>query len=82
MPIVRLNRLPKDTVTRTMVYWDQQVSTLEQELWHTAVFQRLYYIRQLGFSDKVFPDAVHNRFNHVLGACHGPDTGAADGTRS
>src|SRR6266404_5903668 len=66
---VPLQRLPKDSVTRTFLYLDQRVSELEQELWHTAVFQRLYYIRQLGFSDKVFPDAVHNRFNHVLGTC-------------
>lgn len=52
-----------------MLYGDQQISLLEQELWHTADFQRLYFIRQLGFSDKVFPDAIHNRFNHVVGTC-------------
>lgn len=62
-------RLPKDTVARTLLYLDQRVSSLELDLWHTAVFQRLYYIRQLGFSDRIFPDAVHNRFNHVLGVC-------------
>lgn len=66
---VPLSRLGKGIDTRTMLYGDQEFSALELQLWHTAVFQRLYFIRQLGFSDKVFPDAVHNRFNHVLGAC-------------
>ena len=66
---LKLERLLKDGITRTILYKDQKVSELELELWHTSVFQRLYFIRQLGFSDKVFPDAVHNRFNHVIGVC-------------
>lgn len=59
--------LPKTAVVRTMLYMDQTVSQLELDLWHTSVIQRLYYIRQLGFADRVFPDAVHNRFNHTIG---------------
>jgi HD superfamily phosphohydrolase len=30
--------------------------------------QRLHNLKQLGFTDKVYPDAVHARFNHILGA--------------
>jgi HD superfamily phosphohydrolase len=37
------------------------------ELLHTPLFQRLYDLKQLGYSDRVFPDAVHSRFNHLIG---------------
>jgi HD superfamily phosphohydrolase len=39
----------------------------EMEILHTPVVQRLYDLKQLGFADRVFPEAVHSRFNHILG---------------
>lgn len=36
----------------------------------TAAFQRLRYIRQLGFAHLVYPGATHTRFNHALGVYH------------
>ena len=54
-------------IVRTTLYNDQEFTAWELELLHTPIFQRLYNLRQLGFTDKVFPDAVHTRFNHVLG---------------
>lgn len=54
-------------IVRTTLYNDQEFSPFEIELLHTPIMQRLYSLKQLGFADKVFPDAVHSRFNHILG---------------
>lgn len=36
----------------------------------TEVFQRLRYVRQLGWAYLVYPGATHARFEHALGAYH------------
>jgi HD superfamily phosphohydrolase len=41
---------------------------LAWRLINTREFQRLRRIRQLGFSELVFPGATHTRFSHCLGA--------------
>jgi HD superfamily phosphohydrolase len=45
----------------------------EHTLWRviqTPPFQRLRRIRQLGFSEMVFPGATHTRFAHCIGTFH------------
>lgn len=54
-------------IIRTTLYGDQEFSLWELEILHTPVVQRLYDLKQLGFADRVYPDAVHSRFNHILG---------------
>jgi HD superfamily phosphohydrolase len=57
----------KPKVLRTTLYEDQEFTHFELEILHTPLYQRLYDLKQLGYSDRVFPDAVHSRFNHLLG---------------
>lgn len=52
---------------------DADMRETDQIAWkliNTREFQRLRRIRQLGFSDLVFPGATHSRFAHCVGAYH------------
>ena len=62
-----LAKTNKPKIIRTTQYGDQEFSRWELEILHTPIVQRLYNLKQLGFTDRVYPDAVHSRFNHVLG---------------
>lgn len=52
---------------RTVLYEDQRLSSGELEILHTPAMQRLYGLRQLGLTDRVFIDASHARIHHVVG---------------
>ncbi|MGA9063435.1 MAG: hypothetical protein WB341_17460 [Terracidiphilus sp.] len=60
-------------ILRTRLYGDQRFSHFELELLHTPILQRLYGLKQLGFADRVFPDAIHSRINHIIGAAEMAD---------
>jgi HD superfamily phosphohydrolase len=52
---------------RTLLYGDQLIENTELDLLHTPALQRLYDLHQLGLADRVFVDASHSRFHHIVG---------------
>lgn len=55
---------------RIPLYGIIQLDELEWEVVNSRPFQRLRRIKQLAFSDYVYPGAVHTRFEHSLGVMH------------
>jgi len=55
---------------RDPVYGFIEFNEWENEIISHPAFQRLRRIRQLGFTDMVYPGAVHTRFEHSLGVMH------------
>lgn len=49
------------------------LTPLEWKVVRTPFFQRLRWIKQLGFSSYVFPSAEHSRFGHSIGAMYNAD---------
>jgi uncharacterized protein len=50
-----------------------RLTETEYKIIHSPFYQRLRWIRQLGFSNYVFPGAEHNRFAHAIGVMHMAD---------
>src|SRR5438477_11023233 len=46
------------------------ITEWEEKIINSPFFQRLRWIRQLGFANYIFPGAEHNRFAHVIGVMH------------
>lgn len=49
------------------------ITEWEEKIINTPFFQRLRWIKQLGFANYIFPGAEHNRFAHVIGVMHSMD---------
>src|SRR5690242_5956743 len=47
-----------------------RITDWEREIINHSVFQRLRRIRQLAWTDQVYPGAMHTRFEHSLGVMH------------
>jgi HD superfamily phosphohydrolase len=58
------------TVIRDPVWNNVRVDELAMRLIDTRAFQRLRYVRQLGWVYLVYPGATHTRFEHALGTYH------------
>lgn len=50
-----------------------RLTETENKIIHSPFYQRLRWIKQLGFSNYIFPGAEHNRFAHALGVMHMAD---------
>jgi HD superfamily phosphohydrolase len=57
-------------ILRDPVWNNIRVDELTLKLLDTEVFQRLRYVRQLGWTYLVYPGATHSRFEHALGTHH------------
>ncbi len=55
---------------RDPVHGSIQIHDAEKEILEHPFFQRLRNIKQLGFSEYVFPGATHTRYLHSIGVMH------------
>lgn len=60
----------RDPVHNLIEFDSQQFESTLWKVVQTPPFQRLRRIRQLGFSEFVFPGATHTRFAHSVGVFH------------
>ena len=58
------------TIIRDPLWNNVRVDALAMQLVDTPAFQRLRYVRQLGWVYLVYPGATHTRFEHAIGAYH------------
>ena len=68
-PVGKEQRI-RDPLHDLIAFQGKGVDRLLWQLIQTPEFQRLRRVKQLGFSDFVYPGATHTRFAHSLGALH------------
>ena len=56
-----------DNIIFDPLYGFIHLTTLEWEIIHTPFYQRLRWIKQIGFSCYTFPGAEHSRYGHSIG---------------
>ena len=57
----------KNKIIYDPLYGFINLTNLEWEIIHTPFYQRLRWIKQLGFTCYTFPGAEHSRFGHSIG---------------
>lgn len=56
-------------LVRDPIYGDINISDEEEKIVDTPVFNRMRRIKQLSFSEYIYPSATHNRYTHSIGVC-------------
>lgn len=67
--VLRPQRI-RDPIHDLIEFNDQKFEQMCWRLIQTPAFQRLRRIKQLGFSELVYPGATHSRFSHSIGVFH------------
>jgi HD superfamily phosphohydrolase len=57
-------------IVRDPLWNNIRLDPIAKRLVDTPAFQRLRYVRQLGWTHLVYPGATHSRFEHALGTYH------------
>lgn len=65
-------KILRDPVHNLIAFHNKPWDRLLLALLNTREVQRLRRIKQLGFSELVFPGANHSRFAHSRGCCTSP----------
>lgn len=65
--------MQKGKIIYDPLYGFIRLTETENKIIHSPFYQRLRWIKQLGFSNYIFPGAEHNRFAHALGVMHVAD---------
>lgn len=60
----------KNKIIYDPLYGFISLTQIEWEIVHTPYYQRLRWIKQIGFSFYTFPGAEHSRFGHSIGVMH------------
>lgn len=60
----------RDPLHNLIVFEADEIENTMWDVIQTRPFQRLRRIKQLGFSDLVYPGATHTRFAHSVGVFH------------
>jgi HD superfamily phosphohydrolase len=73
------NRIPRSRTRKERIIYDVlygfiPITEWEEQIINSPFFQRLRWIRQLGFANYIFPGAEHNRFAHAIGVMHSMHT--------
>jgi uncharacterized protein len=68
--MIKKKNRPRRAVIFDVMYGFIPITEWEEKIINSPFFQRLRWIKQLGFSNYIFPGAEHNRFAHVIGVMH------------
>lgn len=69
----RSKQVKNSRVIYDVLYGFVPITEWEEKIINSPFFQRLRWIKQLGFANYIFPGAEHNRFSHVIGVMHSMD---------